>query len=330
MPNPEALRNGAEQNDDGHGFAIVADGNLIVRKSMDSDFLIAEFTRLRAKHLAGPALFHSRWGTGGTVDTRNCHPFRFGGDRRTVVGHNGVLGKEVQPDKGDKRCDTRIAAEEVIPYFFGDLAEPANRDALAEWIGGGNKFVILTANPAYPVSAYIINEDKGVWDTDGCWYSNFDYIGRPRTRGLAGTWGYGGNAYGWALDADDNDGYLGMACNYCKAGDLDVDGICLECGVCVDCDNDYTECECYTSTTGFDAMVKRHADRDEYRGLWASAFGKDDDDPTLTDNEPIVMGPRPTACKVREPMFMDETTRSDMLGIALASMDATLGQEDDK
>ncbi|MGH3588983.1 MAG: hypothetical protein ACRDQ0_21965, partial [Pseudonocardia sp.] len=107
QPDPEALSNGASINNDGHGFAIVAGNRLIIRHGMDPEVVIDHFMRLRAKHRHGPALFHSRWSTAGMVGKSNCHPFRIRGDRRTVLAHNGVFPGIAQPQRGDKRSDTR-------------------------------------------------------------------------------------------------------------------------------------------------------------------------------------------------------------------------------
>lgn len=234
QPNAARLTNGATWNDDGHGFAIVSKGQLIIHRSMDADYLIAQFVKMRALHPKGPALFHSRWGTGGKRAKENCHPFRFGNDSQTVVGHNGVLGDpSVQPGKKERRCDTRIAADEIMPSY-ADLDNALVMDDLAQWIGPGNKFVILTANPKYKRQAYIVNEKRGVWD-GGVWYSNSDY-----------------EDYAY-LSATADDSALAPAnawkdtCEFCGqmgAGIDDASGYCLTCGTCVDCLNEREECEC--------------------------------------------------------------------------------------
>lgn len=262
----EALRNGAEYNSDGHGYAIVAGNRLIVRKSMDADYLIAEFMRDRASHPRGPALFHSRIGTGGTVDKYNCHPFRFRGDRRTIVAHNGILPKLAQPSKKDPRSDTRYAADQILPHKFGHLGYAPNRAALAKWLGPFNKFVILTVNPVYAQRAYIINESSGVWDA-GVWYSNHDYLGS--TQWVSGRL--------WAPRHDD---LYDDECPYCgKMGHVNSDTfVCETCGTCLDCLTPVEggQCDCYLPN------VKRRpvADRDEeeYAGWWSDVMkGRQDD-----------------------------------------------------
>lgn len=174
QPDADALRNGAKNNPDGHGFAIVdTDRNqIVVRHNMDASPLIDLFLEFRAK-LDGPALFHSRIATAGLVDKMNCHPFRVGDDPLTVVGHNGVLPQEAQPVKGDWRSDTRIFAEKLLPMRNLDGRRSMKR--LAHWLGG-DKLVILTVNPTWEANAYLVNSKRGEWDYEaGIWYSNGSY-----------------------------------------------------------------------------------------------------------------------------------------------------------
>lgn len=238
VPDVEALRNGAEFNRDGHGFAIVARDRIIVQRSMDSDKLIDKFKGLRAALPDGPALFHSRYATHGTKGKFNCHPFRVRGDARTFVGHNGILPTTVQPVKGDRRSDTRVAAEDVLGFEpFDDLDSENVRQLMAEWIGPNNKLVFLTVDPRYTRNAYLINERSGVWD-GGVWYSNHDYEGwgkiyMPRTYRV-----------GTALQP-----YY-LTCSMCGAREVSPrTGTCLSCETCNDCYEWAEDCECYLPTS---------------------------------------------------------------------------------
>lgn len=228
QPDADALTNGAVFNDDGHGFAIVADRKLIIRHGLHFDATLAEFKRLRAEHPDGPALFHSRMGTHGDMSERNCHPFRIGGDRRTVIAHNGILPAAVQPSKDDPRCDTRIAAEDRFREV--DLADPAAQKTITEWMGRHNKIVILTVNPQYPEHAYILNEAAGIWIGD-TWYSNYDFL--PDIV---------------APDRPDRDNPDGDECWLCCSAEnvLAEERICLACDICLDCGEQYLACQCYT------------------------------------------------------------------------------------
>src|SRR5207249_655873 len=100
LPDTAALFNGAYLNDDGHGFAIVADEQLIVRRGMHAEAMIEAFDAARHQYPHGPALFHSRLGTHGIRSAANCHPFPVGGDDRALLAHNGILPRSVQPAQG--------------------------------------------------------------------------------------------------------------------------------------------------------------------------------------------------------------------------------------
>jgi len=184
QPDRIGLENGAEVNRMGHGFAIVclcnpAKPKIIVRKSMSSITLIDDFIAARKHCDKGPALFHSRITTAGLTNEENCHPFFIGGDPRTVLAHNGILPRNVQPGKDDDRSDTRICAEDFIPHAGGVHTAKA-RKQFESWAtkNYNNKLVILTVDPKYNGHGFIINEAGGEWDKDtGIWYSNSDYCG---------------------------------------------------------------------------------------------------------------------------------------------------------
>lgn len=245
QPDEAALLNGAEYNNDGHGFAIVAGNRLIIRKGLHFGPVFAAFAALRKLHADGPALFHSRMGTAGDMTERNCHPFRTTGDRRTVLAHNGVFPAEVQPTKDDPRSDTRIVAEE---YAGGvDWDDPAEIAAWGTWMGAFNKVVILTVNPVYAQNAYIVNESRGHWEGD-TWYSNYDYLDPSwRYRKYSATtlagWAIDGAADEWA-ETDPN----AVECPRCESS-LDVEEearLCVACHLCLDCLDTWDDCQCWT------------------------------------------------------------------------------------
>lgn len=231
LPDIEALNNGADINCDGHGFGIVTGKRITVRHGMDGEHMVAEFTRIREKYPEGPALFHSRLGTHGKITKGNCHPFRVGGDPRTILAHNGILPAEMRPRTGDKRSDTRILAEDVLPLEpWGPLGSRRGRDRLGQWIGTGNKLVILTVDPRYDERAYIINESSGIWD-EGVWYSNDDYRALP-------------DSSGWEWPSTTIDDWPCPTCHMTGAFDP-ADGYCMVCGTCADCGEPDGFCNCY-------------------------------------------------------------------------------------
>ncbi|PPJ36471.1 hypothetical protein C5E45_20725 [Nocardia nova] len=217
-----ALRFGAEANPDGHGFAIVTSGRIITGHGMNAHTVIATFARTRAEHPDGPALFHSRYATRGAIDLSNCHPFRLGGDRRTVLAHNGTLPKRVHPRAYDRRSDTRIAAEDYLPAQpFGPIDTAAGARGLAGWLGS-SKLVILTVDPVYARAAYLFGERAGQW-VGGIWYSNRSYLPREQ-RWLA---------------------RRRMVCGYCLDRDLErTSRYCRACGWCFSCQSLFSYCTC--------------------------------------------------------------------------------------
>jgi glutamine amidotransferase len=241
-PDEDALHTGAEFNPDGHGYALITpDGRLLTGRGMDAPALIEEFTALRHQHPGGPALFHSRLATHGRLDLDNCHPFPVGGDPRTVVAHNGILPTRVHPQGGDRRCDTRIAAEEYLPTLAA-LRSPRALRRLERWMGADNKMVILTINPTHPRPAYLLNESSGIWQ-DGIWYSNDTY--RPfDDRDRYHRWwqrpGFSPSARWWDGTAP--------VCGYCVEVLDDHDTHCPRCGRCPDCTDLPDMCRCHTPT----------------------------------------------------------------------------------
>lgn len=236
LPDTDALVNGAEVNDDGHGFAIVTDNRILIRHGLSGEPMIEAFDTARREHLDGPALFHSRLATHGTErDLANCHPFCLGGDDRTVLAHNGVLPKAVQPDKGDPRSDTRIAAETFLPAF-GSLRLRRTRQRVQRWMTPANKIVILTVDRRYRERAYILNEAAGIWH-NGIWYSNDGYrpyLAPHRLGGNQSLWGWSPGEQ-WDFDR----------CGVCQAVIDTTDDECPYCGGCPICGDWPDTCACH-------------------------------------------------------------------------------------
>jgi len=247
MPDTRALLNGAIVNDDGHGFAVVADDRLITRRGMHAEAMVEAFAVARHAHPHGPALFHSRLSTHGKRTIDNCHPFPVGGDERTVIAHNGILPPIVQPGKGDPRSDTRIAAEDFIPAF-GSLRSRRVRLRLQQWMTRHNKMVILTVDRRFRQRAYILNEKAGIWD-GGIWYSNDGYL--PPRYGrweLLDQFGSDWASGHWGpFDSDDGrDEYVFGRCGFCRAMLDTTDSECRFCGWCLDCGEMPEDCQCYS------------------------------------------------------------------------------------
>ncbi|MEH1166433.1 hypothetical protein V6V47_13695 [Micromonospora sp. CPCC 205539] len=245
MPDLTALLHGADANPHGHGFAIVTGSRIVVEHGMDGPSVIEAFAAARREYPDGPALFHSRLTTHGATSLDNCHPFPVGGDPRTVLAHNGVLPRRVQPGRGDTRSDTRIAVEDFLPRF-GSLHLRRNRRRFARWMTVTNAVVVLSVDRRFPQRAYLLNEESGIWD-GGRWYSNDSYLPFP----LAWADGDDGwSRWGRPIDADDQCGTCGAVADLGET-------VCRYCGCCVDCGDLPQDCSCSTPA----ALDERFATR---------------------------------------------------------------------
>lgn len=257
QPDAQLLRNGGQFNDDGHGWAIVANGSIITYKSLNLNQAIDNFVATRKIYPEGPALFHSRLSTHGSISVDNCHPFVVNGDSRTVIGHNGIFPKSVQPGKDDNRSDTRVLAEDFLGKRSHLLfATEKQRKQLAGWMGKYNKAVILNVNPAYSFSSVIINEQQGIWH-NGIWYSNDAFEGW--TSRIYTIQPKHASHYEW--DTYDR-------CTHCLSyGTIKkITHICSFCEVCNDCDEPSDSCLCYAPTKMIEG--DKADDSDRYVKWW--------------------------------------------------------------
>lgn len=204
MADIDHLKNGADNNPDGFGFAIHAGTHIVHASGLNFDQVLDRFLTERRNH-SGPALFHSRITTHGGTSLDNCHPFQVGRDTNTIVAHNGMLPIQAR----DGKSDTRIFAEELFPSWGGasTLNSKRMRKKLAKF-ADGSKLVFLSANPDVQEDYYIINESDGHWD-DGVWWSNSSYKWASTYRTSwkkydSRTYGYGG----WTDAEEDDNGNL--------------------------------------------------------------------------------------------------------------------------
>lgn len=259
VPNSQAiegLTNGAIFNPDGHGYAIVTRNGIIMRRGMDPNSVIASFVAQRERYPDGPALFHSRIGTGGSVNKKNCHPFYIGSDQKTVLAHNGILPKLAQPPKFDLRSDTRYLAECLIPegVFGSPLTCKTDRRLFEKWLTPYNKIVVLTANPFYKFTSQIFNIESGQWEY-GAWWSNDSYYPYVyRYPGLTSSkWHWDAKTKSFVNNDDDYTSRKSDCENCEEKGAIDPDYlVCWSCGYCADCNLSWTdgECLCYVRTRG--------------------------------------------------------------------------------
>ena len=247
------LYNASISNGDGFGFAIVADDELLVVRSMEIDWILDKYEQAVLSYPESPSLFHLRLATHGRVDTTNCHPFYVGRDKHTVMAHNGILPIDVP--KNDPRSDTRIYAEERLPaYGMRPFTSRKTRHKLRKAIGSYNKIAMLTTDQSVDKQWVIINEGAGHW-VDDTWYSNDSYDLRSRRFMSAFQFG----RYSWDDEDDvivgESTGSEGeseivfdvcFTCGqYLTEQEVDFYGYCETCGSCTYCSETSANCLCY-------------------------------------------------------------------------------------
>lgn len=173
-PKKKDLECASCNNPHGFGYAVIAGDKIISGRGMSAKKVIREFLAVRKEFPNSYAMYHARLATHGVKNEENCHPFKVGGDSRTYLAHNGILDVDIHAT--DKRSDTRIFAEDILPNFGGvkGLDNDNTWIILSKW-AVGSKIAVLTVDPNANDSCYIINEKSGCWDNDGIWWSNDSY-----------------------------------------------------------------------------------------------------------------------------------------------------------
>jgi glutamine amidotransferase len=261
---------GACSNPHGFGFAIDTGSGIISERSMSAKKSIARFLELREQYPNGYAMWHARYATHGVKNELNCHPFKVGsGEYDTYLAHNGVL--DIHIPKDDRRSDTRIMAEELLPRLGGvsALDDDYVYDMISAW-AKGSKVAVMTNDPSALYKMYIINESAGSWDDKGIWWSNSSYkpvVSTPRTESYSHTYGlYEPSVYDIVVAQEDNK----FECPNCNAlVDLyESELYCLTCEGCFDCSAQFLDCLCYNPDTK--SML-----RDEYGFLSEKWYSKE-------------------------------------------------------
>jgi hypothetical protein len=176
-PKKEELEQASCANPHGFGFAFMTNDGIIRERGMSARKMIAKFLALREEYPDTYAMWHSRYATHGPKNEDNCHPYQVGKDELSFLAHNGILPTHLPAS--DKRSDTRVMAEEILPAMGGvsALDNEFLWEMLETWVGG-SKVVIFTTNPNAINQIYILGEKRGHW-LDGIWYSNYTYVVRP-------------------------------------------------------------------------------------------------------------------------------------------------------
>lgn len=248
-PTRTMLEDSALNNPDGFGFAITipSEQRIHVEKTMNADTSISRFLEMRAKYPQGYAIWHARIATHGSVTVDNCHPFYVANDNRTVLFHNGVL--PIDEPKGDKRSDTRIFAEDILPAIGGlKSLDNDNVFKLVEGFATGSKLAFLTVDPTSEHELYMVNDHLGFKDVSGVWWSNRTCYILPTTK-------YGGYYdIGLTKNSVAKDEEFGAECYMCSTYhvfDENTENVwyCEACGCCFECLSHNDDCLCYMPTS---------------------------------------------------------------------------------
>ena len=282
IPKSEELTAGACANPHGYGFAMVIDGKIFRYRTMSARKAVSKFIHMRQQNPHGYAIWHARYATHGVKNEANCHPFQVGDDTDTVLAHNGVLDTFI--DKGDKRSDTRVFAEDTLPSLGGVLAlEDTNIYRMIESWATGNKIAVLTTNPKAQYQLYLINEHLGTWDEHGVWWSNSSHkrttykstyktTYTPTTITTKDTDYYTEQAYyNDLLLAHDDEVVIDM-CPSCQALiDIDLSAeVCQYCDACMSCLSTWQDCMCYTPHS-----ARSYAKDNDFDNHWVRVYNKD-------------------------------------------------------
>lgn len=175
IPNKKDLQTAACTNPHGFGYAIITPEGIVTGRGMSAKKVINKFLAMRKQYPDSYAMFHARYATHGVKNEDNCHPFKVPSNPDTYLAHNGVL--DVSIHANDRRSDTRVFAEDILPNMGGVSALDDDNvyKMVSKW-ASGSKIAIFTLDPKAESTVYIINESAGHWDNNGIWWSNYTYL----------------------------------------------------------------------------------------------------------------------------------------------------------
>jgi glutamine amidotransferase len=243
-PSKDHLTTASCNNPHGFGFAIEISTGIITERSMSAKKSINRFLELREQYPDGYAMWHARYATHGVKNETNCHPFKVGNtEYDTYLAHNGVL--DILIPTNDKRSDTRIMAEELLPRIGGvsALDDEYLYDMVSSW-ASGSKVAVMTNDPSAKHRLYIVNENAGTWDDQGIWWSNQSHKRSVEPVKLYSYDYTQTSVYDIVVD-DEYDIYQ---CINCEAIlDLEENDLwCTMCDSCLDCQAPLDTCLCWT------------------------------------------------------------------------------------
>jgi glutamine amidotransferase len=193
-------------------------------------------------------MWHARYATHGVKNEANCHPFQVGGSDLTYLAHNGIL--DVDIPQGDKRSDTRVFAEDILPQFGGVSALDNGTiwNMVSSW-ASGSKIAVLTVDPSAQYEMYLVNEKLGYWD-DGVWFSNnackiYPTVAKSYWQTPTAT-----DKQLVVIEYNEETDTYNPDITYCLACESIVDMEenpfnCPNCDACLDCTQTIADCLCY-------------------------------------------------------------------------------------
>jgi hypothetical protein len=175
----DAYESGHRQNNDSWGFAAVVNGEIVTRCGLGK---FPEFREAFEPFADRQAIIHFRWATHGKLNEDNCHPFMVS-DGLAMI-HNGVVSIKCNVEPA--MSDTWHFNELILKPMHSRDPEFYNRSDVIysqEVAHDTSKFVFLRADGDWR----IWNNENGVWESDGHWYSNDSYEVWPASWSRKGT-----------------------------------------------------------------------------------------------------------------------------------------------
>lgn len=181
-----------DNNDDGAGFCLVDDGQLIVSKGFMN---FEEFYDALRQYDGYEAIIHFRIASPGMAVTKEmCHPFVCDTGENTdhqvddngklvpgfqfAIAHNGRLPWRSNNLESDTHCFVKDVLGPHLAHDPHFLEVPSGFTLLEGLVTDRNKLAIMRYDLAKDeVTSYIVNEKAG-HNIHGCWFSNYSYIAR--------------------------------------------------------------------------------------------------------------------------------------------------------
>lgn len=155
-----------KKNGDGLGFMFSDNGELKTYKFLPPDEATARQIVEAMPDDDREIAVHWRWRTHGDIDLENCHPYWINEEAGIALMHNGVLSTGNAGDT--KKSDTWHFAKNFLSMHPADVLHDFNfRRLVASFIGGNNKFAIMSADGRLSV----LNKSSGV-EAGNVWFSN--------------------------------------------------------------------------------------------------------------------------------------------------------------